>query len=256
MREYQKKWGEGQAVLYKPFRHYIPVQVWPIVDRIKQKGLQRIEALDIGAGEGSVALQVIHSLQKAGVKVISWEAVDVSKEQLDSFKAKAKGISEPRFDFHLQAWNDFFPKRRYDFVLARHSWYGVTKWRKEPRETNALMKLYSAIKERGLGLIVLTTKNDVLFSVPNKFQGDTTTEDVLEALERIKIKFHCLRVKRPLPNLLEGGELTEAGQGIFRYMLHTENISSRKAEIEDCLAKWFTGHGEWFSQSDFIWIEK
>lgn len=258
MREYQKKWMDGQAVLYKTFRSYVPVtyEVKAIVNRIEQRGLQRIEALDIGAGEGSVALQIINSLQGLGVKVLQWDAVDVSKEQLGQFQAQTTDILKPKFRFYLQGWNELNPKRQYDFVLARHSWYGVSKWREEPKATNALTKLHRAIKKGGLGLIVLSPKDNVLFAMPNPFQGDTTSKDVCKALKRIGIKFSCQRVERPLPVLLEKDELTEAAQGIFRYMLHTEDISEMTQQLKVCLAEWFSRHKKWVSESDLIWIEK
>lgn len=258
MQKYKEKWvSKEQAALYKVFRSYVPVEteITCIVQKIREKGLQRIDTLDIGAGEGSVALKIVSSLKEAGIAVLRWDALDVSEEHLSSFGAKVSNHIKPEFNFYLKGWNEFPLKKQYDFVLARHSWYGVEKWKEETREINSLMKLYEAIKKGGLGLIVLSPKDDVLFAIPNPFQGDTTSEDVCEALERIGIEFYCERVARPLPALLEGGELTEPAYGIFKYILHTENISEIE-RLKKCLTEWFSKHKKWVSKSDLIWINK
>lgn len=260
MNTYQEEWlHKGNFDLYEEFRRHLPCPENPyLADGLARKGIQEMEALDIGGGSGVSSLEIISLLNARGITVKKWDVVDVSREQLAAFEQKVAHLDSPHFSFTHCSWSEFALRRKYNFVLSLHSWYGIDGWRKEAK-ANTLKKFVRAISKDGFGVIGISAKDDVMAAFSNKIRGEhyrATGDEICAALNKLGIGFEQETVHLPIPALLDAGELTCAAEGIYPFILGITDLSSVHKELISYLSKWIAVHGEWFSTVDFIWIRK
>ncbi|MFA4880355.1 MAG: class I SAM-dependent methyltransferase [Candidatus Doudnabacteria bacterium] len=261
MNTYQEEWlHKGNFDLYEKFRRYLPCPENPyLADGIARRGIQEIEALDIGGGSGTSSLEIISFLNAREITVKKWEVVDVSREQLAAFKQKVAHLDSPHFSFAHYSWSEFALRKKYNFVLSLHSWYGINGWREEAKAKNTLRKFTEAISKDGLGVIVITAKDNVMATFSNQIRGGhyrATGNEICAKLSKLGIRFEQETANLPIPALLAAGELTCAAEAIYPFILGMADLSHIRKELTSYLSEWIAVHGEWFSAVDFIWIRK
>ncbi len=261
MNTYQQEWlQKSNFDLYEEFRRYLPcLENSYLSDGLARRGIREIEALDIGGGSGASSLEIISLLETKGIAVKKWEVVDVSIEQLNVFKQKVAHLDSPHFSFAHCSWSEFALRKKYNFVLALHSWYGIDGWRKKPKTKNTLRKFTEAMSKDGLGVIVITAKDNVMAAISNQIRGDhyrATGDEICAELNKLGIGFERETANLPIPALLAAGELTCVAEAIYPFILGMVDLSNVRKELVGYLSKWISVHGEWFSAVDFIWIRK
>lgn len=254
MDNYQEEWTKkGIVDFYAGFqRHNSHQEVDVIVDEIIARNLQDIDGLDIGGGGGDASLLLLGRLQASGIKVVSWDVIDISPAQIDLFQERSAGISYPEFNFIVADWANYEVEKQYHFILAMHSWYGLG--------ATGLEKMYAALAPNGLAVIVVSSHENVLCSISNRLRNNDKFrvggKQICQALAEAGIPFAWEQKKMTLPALLEGGELTEAGEAIYRFLLNCWDLSAVRQDLVKHLKRWFEKNREWFSEVDFIWIQK
>jgi hypothetical protein len=118
--------------------------VW---SRIQDHNYEFIGVL-IGAASGGLEIPLIQEFitARGNKKNFGFFAEDISPVMKEEFCSLASclNLKDTIKSYDLSPFeNPKYSPPLADFILASHSWYYISSWREEPRQTNALVNLLS-----------------------------------------------------------------------------------------------------------------
>ncbi len=112
-----------------------------------------IDILLVGGGTGRPELEIISGLIDMGYRP-NITYLDPSSRMADVFRSRASGLNP---EIHVTRFEEFETDKRFDVILLINSIYFIEGW-KEIGDDNPLFKVYSLLKENGVGVFVLKSE--------------------------------------------------------------------------------------------------
>lgn len=227
---------------------------------------ETLNILCIGGGSGDTDLTIINNLKKKNVLVCN---VDPSVEMMDLFRKKAEGLGLENKIHHLDLLrfesSSYVPPRS-DIILCLSSVYFLDGWEKIGAE-NPLLKIYNALNENGVAVIVLKSdKSDHCLVKKSGNGGKTCGKGIRNVLRKLHIPHYWEIISSYIDfsSCFENGNFNPKKQGIdllsFMFKGDWSSFSDYKKNkiIKILKRKTFLLEGKQVIKADYecIWIVK
>lgn len=234
--------------------------------------------LDVGSGSGELTVPLIKVFQKKSMSSLRTYVLDPSMEELKTLNEKlgSEGLKNAKNSYIHSRWEDFKPMIEFDFILASHTFYYLSKWQR------SLQKMYNCLRKGGCICIILQSKSSDLYDFRSKFMAPArgkqyfkigSSEEICKILDSLNIEYKQQMVKSyvTFKDCVKGLPASNLPKSRITY-IHQETIlliefflrlpwivipSNIKKEIKDYLIKKKVRNKIVLTLIDgFIWILK
>lgn len=224
--------------LYKKFSNLISPLDTPLLEVIIKKCKENfkdkkdIAMLEIGAGNGIHSMVIVNGL--AEDHVVTYTGIDVSEKQREAFVKNSKSFADgvTVLGYTISPWQEYEDEKKYDLILAQHSWYGIGGAQKY------IIKLLDALNDGGVAFVMLSSIETISLFVWEK-QGMElfSSEDFGETLAKAGVVFEKIREQSDIytrEDFYSEGILTEKGKDLCGY-LYRKELSGDEQDIVELL---------------------
>ena len=234
---YTELWEKGfMEGLYKRFSDLISPLDTPLLNVIIERSntifenRNEISMLEIGAGSGVRTAFVLDGV--ADNRKVSYTGIDVSDAQREIFKESSSRFPENVTvkEYVLSPWQDYEVTKKYDLIIAQHSWYGIGG------NPIYIKKLVDSIDKGGVAFVMLSGEETVSLLVW-RANGDElfSAEDFEKALKVEGITFEKIREASDTytrEDFYKDGKLTSKGIDLCGYLYKKELHGDEQNVIE------------------------
>jgi len=139
-------------------REKMPVYLKSLLGKARFRGWNM---LDIGCGEGSLTIPVLHILGSFGA--VRCTGLEPAENQLKKMKQQAEASGYRKVTCINSGWDDYSPEGKYDFVLCSHSFYYVKD------RSHAVRKIQSVLEPGGRAVISMQKKDNMSYRMGRRF---------------------------------------------------------------------------------------
>lgn len=224
---YTELWEKDSIeVLYRKFSAVVKPFELPLLDIIVSKVVKifknrnELSMFEIGAGTGKHTTIILQGI--AQNRHITYTGIDVSSTQHKQFEENSKNFPETVevIDYILSSWQEYSITKKYDIVLAQHSWYGIGG------ASENFQKLKEIIADEGVCFIMLNSKGNISqIAMERNGELPFSSEDVEECLRAIGLSYEKIRSfneDNPREKFCIDGRLTQHGIDHFSYLYRKE----------------------------------
>ncbi len=218
--------------LYKRFSAIVKPFDIPLLDFIVKKTNEElkdrevISILEIGAGSGQGALYLLNALSEK--YYIKYTGIDVSDTQKILFKETSVQFPETATveEYILSSWQEFDVTKKYDLIVAQHSWYGIGA------DDANFLKIREALAPGGLCFVILDPKSNIS-SLAMEANGEHlySSEDFEQVLMALSFLYEKAMTESDVlhrNDFSKDGILTEFGKDFFSYLYRRELTDEEK----------------------------
>lgn len=230
---YTEIWEKGLIEkLYKRFAIVVEPFESPLVTLAIEKsneifkGKSELSMFEIGAGSGKHTVIFLNGI--ANGRHISYTGIDVSSEQKKEFEEKMKTFPESVEvkEYVLSSWQEYVVAKKYDLVLAQHSWYGI----REAQEN--FEKIQEILADGGVCFMMINSKKNISLIAMDeaaKQNGESLlsfgSEDLERGLTSSGLLFEKIRIHTddcPREVFCKDDRLTPRGIDHFSYLFRKD----------------------------------
>lgn len=150
------------------FKKHFPV----ILDSFKSHG--PLDILDIGSGTGNTTCKLFRKLKNITGKRLCIEALDPCQKwnMYYQIQARKNRISRGLRRIINNKWENFCSEKRYNFIIACHSFYGIRDWdclNSKHANGNMLKKIFHYLRPNGIACIILESRSNTIRKMRQRF---------------------------------------------------------------------------------------
>jgi SAM-dependent methyltransferase len=194
------------------------------------KDRSEISVFEIGAGTGKYTSIILHGI--ANNHLISYTGIDVSSAQKKQFEENRKNFPGcvTVGGYILSSWQEYNVTKKYDLVLAQHSWYGIQG------NLENFEKIKEMLTDDGVCFIMLNSKSNISqIAMENNGEPLYSSEDLEESLRASSLSFEKIRSyndDNPKEIFYKDGRLTQHGMDHFSYLYRKDLLGDEQNVID------------------------
>jgi SAM-dependent methyltransferase len=234
---YTELWEKDSIeVLYRKFSAVVKPFELPLLNLVIKKtdeifeGRNDLSMFEIGAGTGKYTASILNGITQN--HHLTYTGIDVSSAQHKQFEENSKAFPETVevSEYTLASWQEYPVTRKYDLVVAQHSWYGIGG------SLDSFEKLKAITAEGGVCFLMLNSKDNIShIAMENNGEPLFSSEDAEVSLRALGIPYEKVRSfneDSPREKFLQNGRLTQHGIDHFSYLYRKALLGDEQNVID------------------------